>query len=76
MKSAASTCSASVALAVIGFFGLLIVDTGFADWWRFVGGWGLLICWALLVSTLVLVYRRLKSKLPPPPTYQSPWGSG
>ena len=25
--------------------------------------WGLLICWALLVSTLILVYRRLKSEL-------------
>ena len=61
-------------LAAIGVFGLLTVDTGFTDWWRFVGGWGLLISWSLLVSTLGLVYRRLKSDAPTPPTYQTPWG--
>jgi hypothetical protein len=61
-------------LAVIGVLGLLTVDTGFADWWRFVGGWGLLICWSLLISTLVLVYRRLKSDTSPPRPYRSPLG--
>jgi hypothetical protein len=61
-------------LAVIGILGLLVVDTGFAEWWRFLSSWGLLICWALLVSTLVMVYRRLKSNNPTPPTYRSPWG--
>jgi hypothetical protein len=62
-------------LAVIGVLGLLVVDTDFGEWWRFVGSWALLICWALLVSTLVMVYRRLKSETPtpPPPTYRSPW---
>jgi hypothetical protein len=59
-------------LAVIGVLGLLTVDTGFADWWRFVGGWGLLICWSLLVSTLLLVYRRLKSDTAQPRPYRSP----
>jgi hypothetical protein len=63
-------------LAVIGVFGLLVVDTGFTEWWRFLSIWGLLICWALLISTLAMVYRRLKSDNPPPPTYRSPWGPG
>jgi hypothetical protein len=59
-------------LAVIGVLGMLIVDTDFGEWWRFLGSWGLLICWALLVSTLLMVYRRLKSDTPPPPIYRSP----
>ena len=59
-------------LAVIGVIGLLVVDTGFGEWWRFLGSWAVLICWALLVSTLVMVYRRLNSQNPPPP-YRSPW---
>ena len=61
-------------LAAIAVFGMLTVDTGFAEWWRFVGGWGLLMCWSLLGSTLLLVYRRLKSGTPTPPSYQSPGG--
>jgi len=60
-------------LAVIGVIGLLVIDTGFGEWWRFLGTWGVLICWALLVSTLVMVYRRLKPENPPPPTYRAPW---
>jgi hypothetical protein len=62
-----------VALAVIGFLGTFVVDTGLGDWWGFVATWGLVICWGLLVSTLVLVYRRLKSNSAPPPTNRSPW---
>jgi hypothetical protein len=62
-----------VALAVIGFLGTFIVDTGLGDWWGFVATWGLVICWGLLVSTLVLVYRRLKSNSTPPPTNRSTW---
>jgi hypothetical protein len=54
-----------VALAVFGFLGTFIVDTGLGDWWRFVATWGLVICWGLLASTLILVYRRLKSDSPP-----------
>jgi hypothetical protein len=62
-----------VALAVIGFLGTFIVDTGLGDWWRFVATWGLVICWGLLVSTLILVYRRLKSNSAPPAPYRSRW---
>jgi hypothetical protein len=61
-------------LAVIGVLGLLVVDTGFGDWWRFLSSWGLLMCWALLISTLAMVYRRLKSDDSTPPKYRSPWG--
>jgi hypothetical protein len=60
-------------LAVIGVLGMLVVDTDFGAWWRFLGSSGLLICWALLVSTLAMIYRRLKPDTPAPPTYQSPW---
>lgn len=60
-------------LGIMGVLGTLIVDTGFADWWRFVGQWAGLICWVLLATTLTTIYRRLKTEAPPPPTYRSPW---
>ena len=60
-------------LAVIGVLGMLIVDTDFGEWWRFLGSWGSLTCWTLLVSTLVMIYRRLKSETSSPPVYRSPW---
>jgi len=63
-----------VVLAVLGVLGALIVGTDFGEWWRFVGQWALLICWVLLVTTLVTIYRRLKPQAPSPPTYRSPWG--
>jgi hypothetical protein len=62
-----------VVLGIMGILGTLIVDTGFGDWWRFVGQWALLICWVLLATTLATIYRRLKSQTPSPPTYRSPW---
>jgi hypothetical protein len=62
-----------VALAILGVLGSLIVGTDFGEWWRFVGQWALLICWVLLVTTLVTIYRRLKPQAPSPPTYRSPW---
>jgi hypothetical protein len=63
-----------VVLAILGVLGGLLVGTDFGDWWRFLGQWALLICWVLLVTTLVTIYRRLKSEHPSPPPYQSPWG--
>jgi hypothetical protein len=62
-----------VVLAIMGVLGGLIVGTDFADWWRFLGQWSLLICWVLLVGTLATIYRRLRSQPPSPPPYQSPW---
>jgi hypothetical protein len=64
---------ALVVLSVLGVLGALIVGTDFTAWWRFVGQWGLLICWVLLVSTLVTIHRRLKLEGPKPPTDRSPW---
>jgi hypothetical protein len=64
---------ALVVLAVLGVLGALIIGTEFTSWWRFIGQWGLLICWVLLVSNLVTIYRRLKSGAPSPPTHRSTW---
>jgi hypothetical protein len=61
-----------VLLAILGFLGTLMIDTGFGDWWQFVGKWGLLISWILLAGTLGTIYLRLKSQTPSPPTYQPP----
>jgi hypothetical protein len=63
-----------VVLAIMGVLGGLIVGTDFGEWWRFLGQWALLICWVLLVGTLVTIYRRLKSVHSSPPPYRSPWG--
>jgi hypothetical protein len=63
-----------VVLAMLGVIGSLIVGADFSEWWQFVGQWALLICWVLLATTLVMIYRRLKAEAPSPPTYQSPWG--
>jgi hypothetical protein len=61
-----------VLLAIMAFVGTLVIDTGFSDWWGFVGRWGLLISWTLLVVTLATIYVRLRSQTPSPPTYQPP----
>ena len=61
-----------VMLAIMGLLGTLMIDTGFGDWWRFVGQWGLLISWILLVGTLGTIYFRLKSQTPSPPTSRPP----
>lgn len=62
-----------VVLIIMGVLGLLIIDTGLNDWWQFIGQWGLLICWVLLVGTLATIYRRLKQGAARPPSNQSPW---
>lgn len=66
-----------VALGFLGFFALAGLVTGrlwFTDWWSFVGGWSLAICWAMLVTVLLRVYRALKRRTPTPPPYTSNWG--
>jgi hypothetical protein len=62
-----------VVLAIMGVLGTMIIDTGFADWWRFVSQWGLLICWILLVGSLATIYRRLRAEAARPPSNRSPW---
>jgi hypothetical protein len=65
-----------IALAVVGFFGLVGLTrapVGFGDWWAFVGLWGLLTCWILLVTVSALVYRGLKRRPVPPPVPRGDW---
>ena len=64
---------AIVVLGVLALVGALTNDTGFADWWAFVGGCALIICWLMLGTVLFLVYRGLKNP-GGPPQYRSPWG--
>jgi hypothetical protein len=61
--------SAVVFFAIIG---MLTNETGFADWWRFVGAWSLAICWLTLAGVLGLVYRELKNHGPATPSNN--WG--
>ena len=47
----------------------------FSDWWRVVGGWALVVCWTLLVTLLVQVYRALRRRGgTPTSSYPSNWG--
>jgi hypothetical protein len=62
-----------VVLGVLALVGALTIDTGFGDWWAFVGGCALIICWLMLGAVLLLVYRGLKSP-GGPQQYRSPWG--
>ncbi len=51
----------SVVLGLIAIIATLTNDSGFAEWWATIGGWALVVCWALLLTTLVLVYRGLRA---------------
>jgi hypothetical protein len=65
-----------IALAAVGFFGvvgLTRAPVGFGDWWSFVGLWGLLTCWVMLITVSALVYRGLKRGLVPPPVQRGDW---
>jgi hypothetical protein len=46
----------------------------FSDWWRVVGGWALVVCWTLLVTLLVQIYRALRRRGGSPTSYPSNWG--
>ncbi len=68
-----------IAVGFLAFFALAGFVTGrfwFSDWWNFVGGWALVLCWAVLITVLALVYRGLKSGQSRPPSsgYTSNWG--
>jgi hypothetical protein len=61
-------------LGLVAAFSALTNEGGFGDWWAVVGGWALMICWASLIITLILVHRTLSSPNQPQPPYRSPWG--
>lgn len=46
-------------LGLLAVGGALTNQTGFVDWWHFVGLWGLVLCWAVLGTLLWLVRRAL-----------------
>ena len=61
-------------LGLVGIVAALTNDEGFPQWWTVVGGWSLVICWAVLLATLVLVYRALRAGEQPAPPNRQPWG--
>ena len=63
----------SVVLGLVAIVATLTNDFGFGEWWATVGVWSLVACWALLISTLVLVYRALRAGEQPEPAYRSSW---
>ena len=64
----------SVFLGLIAVIATLTNDFGFGEWWATVGIWSLVACWALLLTTLILVYRALRAGERPEPAYRSTWG--
>lgn len=69
----------TIAVSVVGLFaviGALTNQTGFGDWWSFVGRWSLAACWVMVVASVVLVYRGLKSGSGPdePSPRRATWG--
>jgi hypothetical protein len=64
----------SVFLGLVAVIATLTNDFGFGEWWATVGGWSLAACWALLLTTLILVYRALRAGERPEPAYRSTWG--
>ncbi len=66
----------TLAVAAVGFFafvGLPRLPLDFGAWWSFVSGWALLVCWASLASTLLVVRAALKRSLAPPAPPANPW---
>jgi hypothetical protein len=60
-------------LGLIAVIATLTNDFGFGEWWSTVGAWSLVACWALLLTTLFLVYRALRAGERPEPNYRSSW---
>jgi hypothetical protein len=63
----------SVVLGLVAVIAVLTNDFGFGEWWSTVGTWSLAACWALLLTTLILVYRALRAGEQPEPPYRSTW---
>jgi hypothetical protein len=61
-------------LGMVGVVAALTNDEGFPQWWTLVGGWSVAVCWGVLLTTLVLVYRGLRSGQQPSQPDRPPWG--
>lgn len=61
-------------LGLVAIVAALTNDFGFPQWWVAVGGWSLVVCWAVLLASLVLVYRGLRAGEQPEPPSRQPWG--
>jgi hypothetical protein len=65
------------AFGVLGFLalaGMLNSPSSFGEWWSFVGAWGLLLCWLVLLATSLVVYRDLRRRANEQTAPPSPWG--
>jgi hypothetical protein len=61
-------------LGLVGIVAALTNVEGFGRWWTVVGGWSMVACWTVLVTTLVLVYRALRDGQQPTRSDRPPWG--
>jgi hypothetical protein len=61
-------------LGMVGVVAALTNDEGFPQWWTLVGGWSVAVCWGVLLTTLVLVYRGLRNGQQPSQPDRPPWG--
>ena len=64
----------SALLGLVGIVAALTNDEGFGRWWTVVGGWSMVVCWAVLLTALVLVYRALSAGQQPARPDRPPWG--
>ena len=64
----------SAFLGLVGILAALTNDEGFGRWWTVVGGWTMVVCWAVLLTVLVLVYRALRDGQQPAQRDRPPWG--
>ena len=64
----------SALLGLVGIVAALTNDEGFGRWWTVVGGWSMVVSWAVLLTTLVLVYRALRDGQQPAQPHRPPWG--
>jgi hypothetical protein len=61
-------------LGLVGIVAALTNDEGFPQWWTVIGGWSVVVCWGVLLTSLVLVYRGLRDGQQPAPPDRQPWG--
>jgi len=65
---------ASVLWVLIAIIVALANDAGFSTWWVTVSAWAVVVCWSMVLATLLIVHRNLKAGARPAPPTRSPWG--